>query len=67
MNKITYSEKEAASAIGISIKELQRQRDGRNITFLVKKEGKKILYRTKDIEDYLKSNYTEYKADQIRK
>ncbi|MDR1884259.1 MAG: hypothetical protein LBR26_15985 [Prevotella sp.] len=67
MNKITYSEKEAACAIGISTRELRRQREARNITFLVKRDGKKILYRPKDIENYLREHYAEYKSDQIRK
>lgn len=66
MNKITYSEKEAAQALGLSERELRRQREARNITFLAKEGGKKILYKTKDIEEYLRIHYKEYKADHIR-
>lgn len=62
MEKITYSEKEAAKAIGISDRELRHQREARNITFLVKKGGKKILYTPKAIQEYLSQHYQEYKA-----
>lgn len=62
MEKITYSEKEAAKAIGISESELKKQREERKITFLIKKGGKKILYTPKAIQEYLSQNYQEYKA-----
>ncbi len=62
MEKITYSEKEAAKAIGISDSELKKQREARNITYLVKDGGKKILYTPKAIQEYLSTHYREYKA-----
>ncbi|MDR2004090.1 MAG: hypothetical protein LBQ74_13745 [Prevotella sp.] len=65
MDKITYSEIEAANAIGISRMELIRERNAGRITFLVKADGKKILYRAKDIEEYLRKYYKEYKASLI--
>lgn len=62
MEKITYSEKEAAKAIGISDRELRFQREARKITFLVKDGGKKILYTPKAIQEYISTYYKEYKA-----
>jgi hypothetical protein len=59
---VTYSEKEAAVALGVSVKELQRERSANRITYHVKKEGKKILYRQKDLDDYVNRNYRTYNA-----
>ncbi|WP_080902929.1 helix-turn-helix domain-containing protein [Parabacteroides sp. Marseille-P3160] len=60
-----FSEREAATYTGMSVKALQRLRYNGRVTFGVKRDGRSITYRKRDLDVLMEKNFRFYAASPI--
>ena len=57
-----FSEREASTYTGIPVESLKRLRYNRDITYRVNRDGKRIAYSRKDLDEAMERNYVTYTA-----
>lgn len=63
MEKLFYTDKEAALVTGIQEREIKELRLSRKLPFLQKKDGKKVLIKAEDLKAFVLKNYTYYPSN----